>query len=186
MRIVLAAVIVLAAFGSDSARAVESEFQISPRAGRGDLQIDAFQGLNDQSADTNTFGLGCGFGVLTPIGVVVEAGGDSYGDLDIVGALDSFTLSQNFAAVGYQFELGSGWRIVPKVGRTRWKLRSEEGMLFNPGPEATREIRGYDYYWEASVSRRISSVVALGVAYKQGDFSFGRSRTTSFLVTLGF
>ena len=186
MRHTLLAMALSGAFAAHPALAVEDEFQITPRVGRGDLRVDAFKGINDQLVDTDIAGLGCGFGYLTPIGIVAEIGGDSYGEFDFFNAFDRFSLEQRFVAVGYQVELGSGWRFVPKVGRARWKLHSKEGALFHPGPEAETEIRGYDYYWEASVSRRISNVVAMGVNYKQGNFDFGRSRTTSFLVTIGF
>lgn len=186
MRHTFLAITLLAAFAMHPALAAEDEFQITPRAGLGDLRVDAFQGVNDQLVDTDTLGLGGAFGYLTPIGLLAEIGSDYYGDVNVFNASDAFSLAQRFVAVGYQLELGNGWRFVPKVGRARWKLHSKEGALFHPGPEAETEIRGYDYYWEASVSRRISRVVALGVTYKQGNYEFGRSRTTAFLVTIGF
>jgi hypothetical protein len=168
------------------AAAATTEFQITPRAGIGELRIGALAGVNDDLVDTDTLGIGVGFGVLTPVGIVLEAGADSFGDFDLFNALDSFSLTQQFVSVGYQLELGDGWRIVPRAGRARWKLRSEEGLLFNPGPEETRDARGYDYFWELSVSRRISRVVTLGLNYKQGEYEFGRTRSTAFMVTLGF
>jgi hypothetical protein len=169
-----------------TASAVESEFQITPRTGFGDLRLDHFEPVPNSTADTDTYGLGAGVGFLTPVGIVVEAGVEAFGDYDFFDTLDSLSLQQKFVSVGYQFELGSGWRLVPRVGRARWKLRSEEGLFFNPGPEESRELRGYDYFWEASVSRRISRRVTLGVNYKQGNYEFGRTRSTAFLVTLGF
>jgi hypothetical protein len=175
----------IALFGQRSVAATP-EFQISPRAGLGSLRVDALVGVNDDLVSTDTYGIGAGFGYLTPIGIVGEIGADTFGDFDLFDSLDSFSLTQQFVALGYQAELGSGWRLVPKVGRAHWKLRSEEGRLFNPGPEEAREKRGYDYFWEVSLSRRISSVVTMGVVYKQGQYEFGRTRSTAFLVTLGF
>jgi hypothetical protein len=162
------------------------EFQITPRVGLGLLRVDALAGVNDDLVRTDTYGIGAGFGYLTRIGVVAEIGADTFGDFDLFDTFDSFSLTQEFISLGYQAELGSGWRLVPKVGRARWELRSEEGRLFNPGPEEVRKIRGYDYFWELSLSRRISSVVTLGVIHKQGQYDFGRTRSTAFLVTLGF
>ncbi len=169
-----------------TAIAAQTEFQITPRAGFGDLRIDRFVGTEHSLADKDTYGAGVGLGVLTPFGVVFEAGIDDFGDFDFFNTLDSRRLTQKSASVGYQFELGQGWRLVPRIGRAHWKLRSEEGLLFNPGPEEVRTISGDDYFWEASVSRRISNVVTLGMNYKQGNFDFGRSRSASFVVTLGF
>jgi hypothetical protein len=181
-------VMMLCAMGAGAAHgasAAEPEFQIAGRVGRGDLQIDKFDTSDDFHASTNIVGVGGAFGYLTPVGVVLEAGADSFGQFDFFG-FDRFSLTQQYLGVGYQFELGNGWRLVPKAGRARWTLRSKEGVLFNPGPEVEQKIRGYDYYWEVSVSRRISRVVALGVSYKQGDYDFGRPYVASFLVTLGF
>jgi hypothetical protein len=186
MRAIVLALTLTAIGAAQQAAAANTEFQITPRAGVGNLRLDELQLPGQDRMETDTIGLGCGFGVLTPVGVVLEAGVDSYGNFDIFDAVDKFTLTQEFLSVGYQFELGSGWRLVPRVGRAYWKLRSEEGRLFHPGPEAVAEVHGYDYFWEASVSRRISRVVTLGVGYKQGNYDFGHTRTTSFMVTLGW
>jgi hypothetical protein len=174
------------ALSGQLAAAATPEFQITPRAGVGSLRVDALAGVNDGSVSTNTYGIGASFGYLTPIGIVAEIGADSFGDFDWFNAVDSFSLTQEFVSLGYQAELGNGWRLVPKAGRSRWKLESEEGQLLNPGPEEAREKKGYNYFWELSLSRRISSVVTLGVVHKQGQYEFGRTRSTAFLVTLGF
>lgn len=186
MRAILLALTLTALGAAHEAAAAKAEFQLTPRAGVGNLRMDDFQLEGQNDLETDTVGLGVGVGVLTPIGVVLEVGADSYGNFDVFDAIDEFTVSQAFVSVGYQFELGNGWRIVPRVGRARWKLESEEGAFFNPGPEERNEIKGYDYFWEASVSRRISEVVTLGVGYKDGNFEFGHTRTTSFMVTLGW
>jgi len=162
----------------------DSEFQITPRIGQGELKLDAFAG-DEELHETDTYGLGVGFGVKTPIGVLFEVGGDSQGNIEIFDDDEEFSLTQRYIAVGYQFELGEGWRFVPMVGRVRWRLEGEQGAFLNPGPEEVEVMRGYDYYWEASVSRRISRVVALGIAYKQGDYTFGKSSSAAFMVTIG-
>lgn len=168
------------------AEAVTPEFQIAPRVGLGALRLDEFVGVNDDRDQSDTYGIGVGFGFLTPIGIVAELGADSFGDFDLFDSFDSVSLSQEYLSVGYQAELGDGWRLVPRVGRAHWKLRSEEGRLFNPGPEEEREIRGYNYFWEIGVSRRVSRVVTLGMNYRQGQYEFGRTRSAVFVVTLGF
>lgn len=186
MRKTLLAVALLSTFGLHPARAAEDEWQITPRGFSSDLDVKRqYTGVNDTRIDGNLVGLGCGIGYLTPVGVVVEIGADAAGELSLFGALDTYDFDQQFVAVGYQFELGSGWRLVPMFGRARWRLKSEEGAAFNPGPQRSDVIEGYDYYWEASVSRRISRVVALGIGYKQGDYRFGRASSTSFMVTVG-
>jgi len=172
--------------GTNSVTAAETEFQFTPRVGVSHLEVDRFVGVNQNDEHRTTFGIGASFGVLTPLGIVVEIGADEFSDIDFFDELDGFTLQQRFVDIGYQFELGDGWRIVPRVGRSKWKLRNEEGRLFNPGPEASRNVRGYDNFAELSVSRRISRVVTLGGSYRYGNYEFGRNGTAAFLVTLGF
>jgi hypothetical protein len=176
----------LLALCSGQAVAAESEFQINPRFGRGELRIDEFQGLDDELAELETFGLGVTFAVVTPIGLLFAAGQDSFGNFDVFNATDEFNLVERFVEIGYQIELGDGWRLVPKAGRSRWKLTSEEGQLFHPGPEETRVLRGYEYFWEVGLARRINKHMALGVTARAGDFEFGRSRSVAFLMSFGF
>ncbi len=168
------------------ARAETPEFQITPRIGVGSLLIHQFVGINKSEVNTDTYGIGASLAFLTPIGVVAEIGADTFGDFNFFDTFNSFDLSQQFASLGYQFELGNGWRFVPRVGRAHWKLRSQEGWLFHPGPEEVREARGDDYFWEVGLAHRVSSVVSLGVSYKQGQYDFGRTRSTAFTVTMGF
>jgi hypothetical protein len=168
------------------AGAATPELQITPRVGAGSLLVHEFVGINKNEVDTSTYGIGASIGFLTPIGVVAEIGADTFGDFDFFESFNSFRLSQEFGSIGYQFDLGNDWRLVPRVGRAHWKLRSQEGRLFNPGPEEVREVRGWDYFWEVGVAHRISQVVALGVNYKQGQYNFGRTRSVAFTVTLGF
>lgn len=183
--LILSLALGLALFGQRAAAATP-EFQITPRLGMGSLRVDAFAGINEDLVRTRTYGIGAGVGYLTRIGIVAEIGADTYGDFDFFDTFDSFSLTQEFISLGYQAEFGSGWRVVPRVGRAHWNLRSEEGRFLNPGPEDVQKKKGNDYFWEVSLSRRVSSMVTLGVVHKQGQYDFGRTRSTAFLVTLGF
>ena len=168
------------------ASAATPEFQITPRVGFGALKVDEFVGINRQRVNSDTYGIGASAGYLTPIGVVVEIGADSFRSFNPLEAFDDFRLSQEFASIGYQFELGHRWRLVPRVGRAHWKLHSREGRLFHPGPEEERNVSGNGYFWEVGIARQISRVVTLGVSFKQGQYDFGRTQSTAFTVTLGF
>jgi hypothetical protein len=163
----------------------KSEFQLTPRAGVGDLRIDRFIPVRSDEPRKDTHGLGIGFGFLTPVGIVVEAGGDYFGNDNLFGLDDNLSLRQEFISVGYQFELGDGWRIVPRVGRAHWKVRSDDDQLFDDNNPAIIR-RGNDYFWEATVGRQISRKVTLGLNAKQGNYDFGRTRSAAFVVTIGF
>jgi hypothetical protein len=163
----------------------ESEFQITPRIGQGELQIDAFEAADEEFKETDVYGIGVGFGVLTPIGVVLEIGGESQGRFELFDEDDDFSLSTRYIALGYQVELGDGWSIVPKVSRVRWKLRSDDGLFDFDDSEDDQQLRGYEFMYEATVARKVSRVLTLGLNYKQGNFEFGKAREVSFLVQFG-
>jgi hypothetical protein len=168
------------------ASAATPEFQISPHAGFGSIEVDALVGVNRERANADTYGFGASFGYLTPIGVVLEIGADDYNDLDLFKTFDNFRLAQRYASIGYQFELGHRWRLVPRVGRAHWKLHSKEGQIFNPGPEQTRDVSGDNYFWEIGVARQISRVVTLGVNFKRGQYEFGSTQSAAFTATFAF
>jgi hypothetical protein len=163
-----------------------SEFQISPRAGRGVLELDQFRGVDEDLEELDTGGLGVSFAVLTPVGVLVEGGTESFGNFDFFDADDEFVLRQDYIALGYQFDLGDGWHIVPKAGRAKWKLTSEKGWLLHDDDVETDLQRGYEYFWELGFGRRVSDVMSLGASVRSGSYDFGDSASASFVMTFSF
>jgi hypothetical protein len=166
--------------------AERTEFQISPRVGRGILKLDQFRNVDEELAELDTGGLGVSFAVLTPVGLLVEGGTESYGNFDFFDADDEFVLRQDYAALGYQFELGEGWYIVPKAGRAKWKLTSEKGWLLHDDDVETDLQRGYEYFWELGFGRRISDVMSLGASVRSGSYGFGDATSAAFVMTFAF
>jgi hypothetical protein len=179
-----AGVVALCAVAQPALSAERSEFQITPRIGQGELRLDEFKDVDRDLYETDTYTYGLGLGVKTPIGLLFEIGADAQGNIEWFGDDREFSLSQRYVAIGYQFELGDGWRLIPKVSRVRWKLRSDEG-LFDFHDDDHEEIRGYEYVYEATVGKQVSRAVTLGLNYKQGDYDFGRARAVSFVVQIG-
>ena len=166
--------------------AERAEFQISPRAGRGILELDQFRNVDEDLAELDTGGLGVSFAVLTPVGLLLEAGTETYGNFDFFNADDEFKLQQHYAAIGYQFELGDGWHIVPKAGRAKWELTSEEGWLFNDDDVESDKQRGYEYFWELGFGKRVSDVMSVGASVRSGSYDFGDAGSVAFVMTFSF
>jgi hypothetical protein len=166
--------------------AERTEFQISPRLGRGLLELDQFRNVDEDLAELDTGGLGVSFAVVTPIGLLVEGGTESYGNFDFFNADDEFVLRQDYVALGYQFELGDGWHLVPKAGRARWKLTSEKGWLIHDDDVETDLQRGYEYFWELGFGRRVNDVMSLGASVRSGSYDFGDAGSVSFVMTFAF
>ncbi|HKS56418.1 MAG TPA: hypothetical protein VJS12_14090 [Steroidobacteraceae bacterium] len=163
-----------------------TEFQISPRLGRGVLKLDQFRNVDEDLAELDTGGLGVSFAVVTPIGLMAEAGTESYGNFDFFNADDEFRLRQDYVALGYQFELGEGWHIVPKVGRSKWELTSEKGWLLHDDDVETDRQRGYEYFWALDFNKRVNDVMSLGATVRSGSYEFGDAGSVAFVMTFSF
>ncbi|MGE0188112.1 MAG: hypothetical protein AB7F79_02190 [Steroidobacteraceae bacterium] len=160
-------------------------FEISPRIGKTTLRIDADQLKSNTLREVDALQTGVRLAYVTPIGFMTEAGYSTQGNWSWFGTVDKYRLTEYSLAVGYQFETEHGFRIVPKVGRTRWDLFSKESTLLNPDTDRQNTIRDYDYFWELTLQKKISDSVALGVSYKDNSYKFGNVRSIAFTASFG-
>jgi hypothetical protein len=190
MKTVTAMLALLAAAHCCQVHANEPELQITPRLGFGSIELDPGVLTVDNSDvdadnEVDTIDAGVGVAYLTPFGLMLEAGVQAQTNTLFGGLFDEVTFSEQYLAVGFQFELGNGFRLTPKIGRTRWELRNEEGIFLNPGPEEVEEIDGYEDFYEVSFTKTISRSVSMGVRYKWADYSFGEVESVMFVTTFG-
>jgi hypothetical protein len=164
----------------------EQEFRIGPRIGTGEIRIKQGQVIGndvvDEDVKADTAGIGGTFEYKAPFNLVVEAGGFDAGTFQWFGD-DDFRLTEYFASVGFQFDLGRGFSITPRVGRSRWRLEGDDEWFFRRrNDDDVPKARGYQNYWEVSAMKRINRVWALGVSYRENNYDFGRNRGTVFTV----
>jgi hypothetical protein len=163
----------------------EAEFRIGPRIGTGVIHVDAGQVIDteivNKDVKKDTFGIGGTFEYRAPFGLVVEAGLFANGTTDWFDSHD-YRLSEYFASVGYQIELGHGFSIIPRVGRSRWKLEADDDWFFDDDDDRHPAVRGYQNYWEVSAMKRINRRLSMGASYRDNDYDFGRSRSAVFTV----
>ena len=183
---ILPVLLMLAAIVPTSHATEVGKFHISPRVGRGEMRIDEAFTVTNAREKSDALSMGCVLGYSTPFGLLLEVGAESQQNFNWWNAEDEFSLSQQYLAIGYEIGFAEGWTFTPKAGRARWKLHSEEGRLSNPGPEEAADIRGYEYFWEAQISRQLTDKVSLGGAYQEGEYDFGRARSLSFVATFRF
>ncbi len=181
-------VVVLGGLVTGNALAGEgrTEMQITPFAGYSHLRIDGPNLIDGETIRVDQAMWGATAGFLTPFGVVLEIGTSKAFHEDIFENDEDFGLDTDFAAVGYQFEFADGWRFVPKIGRMKWKLRSDDRDLVDALGMRHETVRGYDNFFEASLMRHVSESIALGVNFKDVDAQYGHSRSGTFVVTFGF
>lgn len=177
---------VLLAFVAAATFAAEGspDFRIGPRVGPGELRINAGERIGDEvvrSRQTeDTIGLGGTLEYRPIAGVVLETGVFRAGSSDWFDS-DDYIFTEYFGSLGYQFDLGRGFSITPRVGRARWKLETDDVWFFadDDDPPTTR---GYQNYWEVTAMKRINDIFSLGVSHKENHHDFGRVRSTVFTV----
>jgi hypothetical protein len=168
----------------------EQEFQITPRLGFGEIRLDRGVLTIDNVAvgddnEVDTVDAGVGLSYVTPFALMLEVGLQYQSNVSF-GAFDDLSFEERYAAAGIQIEFGNGFRLTPKVGRTRWRLRNEEGIFLNPGPEAVEVFKGYEDFWEVSLTKTLSESISMGARYKSADYSFGEVNSLMFVTTFGF
>jgi hypothetical protein len=181
IRVAAPGLVLYALLLGNAAVAAETAIQISPRIGTGTVRIDADRTPSRTAEDHDAVSIGVNMAVVTPIGLLVEGGIGRDATFSLFNIDDSYELTQYSLALGYQFETANGFRLVPKGGRTRWKLYDEDGRLFIPGPDDT--LGGYEYFWELTLQKRVGRSSAIGVSYRDNAFEFGSARAVVFTVT---
>ncbi len=181
----LAIGIIAAILPVTSSLAGDTEFRLGPRIGSGEIRIDAGQVIDSEvvadDVQDDTFGLGGTFEYRAPFGLVLEAGVFTGGTTDWFDAQD-YRLSEYFASAGYQIELGHGFSIIPRIGRSRWKLEADDDWFFDDDDHRNPAVRGYQNYWEISAMKRINRRLSMGASYRDNHYDFGQSRSAVFTV----
>lgn len=169
-----------------TALAAESEFRIGPRIGTGEIRIDQGEVIGtqvvDDDVDEDIFGIGGTFEYKAPFGLVLEVGGFHSGTSQLFNS-DDYQLREYFGSVGFQIDLPHGFSITPRVGRSRWKLVSDDDWFFDDNDDDDNpSLRGYQNYWEVSAMKRINPHLSLGVSHRDNHYDFGQMRVTVFTV----
>lgn len=175
----LAALATVSAGMTPIATAAE-ELQFSPRIGSGRIEIDPGQVLSSEAISIRTAGVGGALTFVTPFWLLIEGGAATTGNFDWFGADEKYTFNTYTAALGLQYETANGFRLVPKYGRVRWKLYNREGAFANPGPEDESTLRGYDYFWEVTLAKKVKDSLAIGVTFSENSYDFGNFRNIAF------
>jgi hypothetical protein len=112
--------------------------------------------------------------------LVIEGGGTLGTNFDIFFG-DLFTLDDERVLVGYAFQPGERFSIVPKLGVTFWHLDTEggSGFIFGSGRAAFHDS-GSDLIWRVSGEWRVGQRLHLYGAYSGAHYSFGESSGPSF------
>jgi hypothetical protein len=112
--------------------------------------------------------------------LVVEGGGTLGLSLDTLVLADYFVLQDQRVMVGYAFQPGERFSIVPKLGVSFWELDTEDGPFFFLGNRPDVDDSGSDLIWRVSVEWRLAQRFHLYGAYSDAHYEFGDSSGPSF------
>lgn len=176
----LAALSIPMAQAHEEKGAHQTTFYVEPYAGSTHLRINAdrlYQETEIQRMDAFTRGIT--LGLRAPYGLVVEAGYSEALHVDFFDWFndeDDFDLAQAYGAIGWQFDLGRGWQIAPRVGRERWELRSDHRVLLDGAGARQVEISGYENFWELAVVKDVNDLFSIGINLKDASHEYGHAR----------
>lgn len=89
------------------------------------------------------------------------------------GGDDRIHVNDVSVLMGYSFNIAPHFRFVPMVGLSRWKVRSKEGAMFNPGEEEQVGYKGTNPFLRLNFEIPINKRFAINVAYTYGEFDYG-------------
>jgi len=164
------------------ASAADDRFEITPRLGVTTLSLDAPALKSNQPIEEDAGVAGVNLRYVNAFGPVVDVGYNGQRTRNWDDHDNSFRLTQYELAVGWQFNTAHGFRITPKVGRTRWDLYSSDGLLTQT-KAGTDTRRGYDTFWELGLEKTVTENIALGVAFRDNGYEFGNVRSVAFIAS---
>ncbi len=156
------------------------QFQLTPYVGHAQVRID---GQYLEFGDSETFDqwiAGISAGYRAPFGLVAELGTAASGE-PMFGWAVGGEVRETYVAVGWDFELGRGWNITPKLGFTNWELQGGDLEDVVDGSGQLRDrIDGEDAYLEVAVTKHLNSHVGLGFSLRHAEVEFGQVSSAAF------
>jgi hypothetical protein len=156
------------------------QFQLTPYLGHANVNVEG-RYLEFGASETYTQWLvGISAGYRAPFGLVVEIGTAAAGE-PILGWAVGGEVRETYGAVGYDFELGRGWNITPKLGLTSWELQGGDLEDVVDGNGELRDaIDGDDAFLELAVTKHFSSHVGIGFSLRHAEVDFGSVSSAAF------
>ncbi len=181
MRVVYAGLLVCLSSVA-TAQNSDPDFRLGARVGPGEIRIDADEVIGTELVESvqtdDLIGIGGTLEYRPFMGLVLEGGLFTAGSTDWFDS-EEYQLTEYFGSIGYEVQLGKGFSITPRVGRSRWKLEADDNWFFEEEVDPPT-VRGYQNYWEISAMKRLNERISLGISHKQNHYDFGRVRSTVF------
>lgn len=165
------------------AQTTDPDIRLGARVGPGEIRINEGEFIGESRVDElqseDMIGIGGTIEYRPFMGLVLEAGLTTAGSTDWFDS-EEYQFTEYFGSIGYEFEFGNGFSVIPRVGRARWKLEADDNWFFEEDIDL-ETVRGYQNYWEITGMKRLNERVSLGISHKENHHDFGRVRSTVFM-----
>lgn len=167
--------------------AAEGKFYITPQLSVTRIDIDEDFLVLGLDEDASLLGANITAGYRAPFNLIIEIGGSYAENPEAFGStFDNYELSELRAAMGFSIPIGDSFRLVPKAGRYRWRLRTEEGQFANPGSELKTTAENTDDYYQLDAEIMFSRMVGMDFSMLYSDSEFGSVRSFRIGVQIEF
>lgn len=161
-----------------SLQAHAGKFIAMPETGTGEIDVDDSYALPDgYDGFSDAYSISFVGGYKFDSNMILAANLSYTGTEVLFDSADEYSLDERGILVGYSFEINRNFRIVPMLGWSSWDLVTEEGALFNPGPEEELEFEGSDTYGRLNLEFPVTEVFQMAASYIYGEYDFGTYQT---------
>jgi len=162
----------------------ESKFVLGIALGSSSVNIDQNKIQTDVDFDDDGFGATYLVAYRWGNNLVAEANLSHATNNFLFEGFDFYKTTELKLMLGYSFQLAQYLRIVPMLGVSKWDLDSQEGLVFNSGPEQRVEFDGTDLTYKLSLELPINDSFSLSLSYAKSHLDLGTSELS--LVGLKF
>lgn len=156
------------------------QFQLTPYVGHAKVKVEG-QYLEFGASETfDQWIAGISAGYRAPFGLVAEIGVAASGE-PLFGWAVGGDVRETYIALGYDFDVGRGWHVTPKLGWTNWELQGGdlEDVVDGSGAQQDR-IDGEDAHLEIAVTKQFNDHVGIGFSLRHAEVEFGQVSSAAF------
>lgn len=146
--------------------------------GRGAADIDSQFSVNNTRHNSENTSFGGFFGYTFRNRLVVSAAYSISSSDNLFGAFESSSVDLGRVMLGYSIPVFGFANIIPSYGYAKWKLKTKEGLLFNPGQEISKSYDGDDFIWSIGLELPSKKPLRFYASYLKSNFDFGQYQST--------
>jgi hypothetical protein len=161
-------------------------FELGFVFGKTDLAIDSDFSLSRENDFAESLTIGIELGYLWQRGFLIEMSFNQTINEAVINLGDDYELYQWNTLIGYSFELSNNFRFIPKLGVSKWKLDTQDGLFSFNDPDIQHRFNDTDFTYELGFEIPVAHDLTFNLAYTNTKYSFGEISIANFGITFEF